>query len=150
MFVSYNDWPQRWKLIVLEREILYSDWRKVGKDTVLIHCLTGKEVLKQQVEISVFMVHTLSWEIVQIAPIMEVNVKIQAPLYICILNIGTELSDMKTNNTAAIERAEDSNTFYKSATEFILIWCAKLKFHLTQSSTAGYFSFFLVKHKDIY
>lgn len=43
----------------------------------------------------------------QIAPIMQVNFKIQAPLYICILNIGTETSDIKTTNTVAIGRAED-------------------------------------------
>lgn len=62
---------------------------------------------------------------------MQVNLKIQVPLYICILNISTELSDIKTTNTVAIGRDRDSNTLYKSTKAFVLIWHAKLQFHLT-------------------
>lgn len=57
----------------------------------------------------------------QIAHITHVNFKIQARLYICILNIHIELSDITTTNTVAIGLAGDWNTLFKSSTAFLLI-----------------------------
>jgi len=41
---------------------------------------------------------------------MQVIFKVQAPLYTYILNIDTEISDIRTTITVALGRTEDSDT----------------------------------------
>lgn len=71
--------------------------------------LTGNEVLKQYVWTSVFMVQTLLGNY-QMVPIMQVIFNIQARHCICLVNIVTDLPDIRATITVALGRVEDSNT----------------------------------------